>query len=118
MASPQSRYSATVTWNPPPKSSWNGFITKYQVKVDAEDKIYHAEYDVKVDDISHDKMEYPISKLSPGTKYSVTVTAFTSVGHGNLSDPPSIFTTHGLGMCLTQFVLCIVLNMCTWCSLS
>ena len=117
MALPQSKYSATVTWNPPPKSSWNGFIRKYEVKVedfscDAPAKYSCNEgYEVEVDGISHDKMEYAISDLSPGTEYSVQVSACTSVGPGKWSDPYK-FTTHESGMFLTQSVF-VTLFYCT-----
>ena len=113
VAIPQSKYSATVTWNPPPKSSWNGFIRKYEVKV--EDLSFDApaksscneEYEVEVDGIYHYKMEYTISDLSPGTEYSVQVSAYTSAGLGKWSDPYKL-TTHESGMFLTQssFVDC------------
>ena len=110
VALPQSKYSAIVTWNPPPKSSWNGFIRKYGVKVedlscDAQAKSScNEEYEVEVDGISHDKMEYPISNLSPGTEYSVQVSAYTSAGPGKWSDPYKC-TTQESGMFLTQSVL-------------
>ena len=110
---PQSKDSATVTWNPPPKSSWNGFIRKYEVKV--EDVFSGAPANsscVEVAGISHDKMEYAISDLSPGTEYSVQVSACTSAGSGKWSDPPSKFTTDESGMFLTQSVL-ITLVDCT-----
>ena len=117
VALPLSKYSAIVTWNPPPKSSWNGFIRKYEVKVediscDAPAKSScNKKYEVEVDGISHDKMECPISNLSPGTEYSVQVTACTSAGPSKWSDPYK-FTTHESGMFLTQSVL-ITLVDCT-----
>ena len=104
MALPQSKYSAIVTWNPPPRTSWNGFIRKYEVNVegvscDAPAKSSrNKKYEVK------DKMEYVISNLSPGTEYSVQVSACTSAGPGKWSDPYK-FTTHASGMFLTQSVL-------------
>ena len=117
MALLHSKYSATVTWNPPPKSSWNGFIRKYEVKVedfscDAPAKSScNKKYEVNVDGISHDNMEYSISNLSPGTEYSVQVTACTSAGPGKWSDP-YIFTTHESGMFLTQSVFVTIFD-CT-----
>ena len=110
MALPQSKYSATVTWKPPPRSSWNGLITKYKVKVKdvscdpTAKSSCNEKYEVEVDGISHDKMEYSISNLSPGTEYSVQVSACTSAGPGKWSDPYK-FTTHESGMFLTQSVL-------------
>ena len=113
VAFPQSNYSATVTWNPPPKSSWNGFIMKYEVKVEdlSCGEPAKSSY-VEVAGISHDKMEHALSNLSPGTEYSVEVSAHTSVGPGKWSDPPSKFTTPESSMFLTQSVL-ITLVDCT-----
>ena len=110
MALPQSKYATTVAWNAPPKSSWNGFIRKYQVIVkdiscDAPAKSScREEYEVNVDGISHNMMEYPISNLSPATEYSIQVSACTSAGHGKWSDPYK-FTTHESGMFLTQVLI-------------
>ena len=117
MAFFQSKYSAIVTWNPPPKSSWNGFIRKYEIKVEdiscypPAKSSCNKKYEVEVEATSHDKMECPISNLSPGTEYSVQVTACTSVGPGKWSDPYK-FTTHESGMFLTQSVF-ITLVDCT-----
>ena len=99
----QSKHSVTVTWNPPPKSSWNGFIRKYEVKVEyiscdpPAKSSCNEKYEV--DGISHDKMEYLISNLSPGTEYSLQVSACTSAGPGKWSDPYK-FTTYESGMFL------------------
>ena len=111
MALPRSKYSAIVTWNPPPKSSWNGIIRIYEVKVEDVTCDAPAKYEVNVIGISHDKMECPISNLSPGTEYSVQVSACTSAGPGKWSDPYN-FTTHEAGMFLTQSVLIIIVD-CT-----
>ena len=116
MALPQSKNSAIVT-NSPPKSSLNGFIRKYEVKVedvssDAPAKSScNKKNEVKVDGIPLDKMECPISNLSPVTEYSAQVSACTSAGPGKWSDPYK-FTTHESGMFLTQSVL-ITLVDCT-----
>ena len=113
MALPHSKDSATVTWNPPPSSSWNGYIRRYEVKVEDFSCGAPAKSSyVEEADISHDKMKHAISDLSPGTEYSVQVSACTSVGHGKWSDPPSKFTTDESGMFLTQSVL-ITLVDCT-----
>ena len=117
VALPQSKYSAIVTWNPPPKSSWNGFIRKYEVKVEdvscdpTAKSSCNKKYEVTVDGISHDKMEYAISNLSPGKEYAVQVSACTSAGPGKWSDPYK-FTTQESGMFLTQSVLIILVD-CT-----
>ena len=102
MALPQSKYSAIVTWNPPPKSSWNGFIRKYKVKVECDSCDAPAKSSCIEKYVVKDKMEYPISNLSPGTEYSVQVSACTSAGPGKWSDPYK-FTTHESGMFLISF---------------
>ena len=100
MALPQSKYSATGTWNP---------VKVKDVSCDPTAKSScNEKYEVEVDGISHDNMEYPISKLSPGTECSVQVSACTSAGPGKWSDP----TTHESGMFLIQSVF-ISLVDCT-----
>ena len=94
----QSSWSVSVTWDPPPKSSWNGFIKDYAVtlKVNGIPR-----------DVSSNKRKCFIDDLSPGTEYSVQVAACTLAGPGKWSDPYK-FTTHESGMFLTQSLFVLI----------
>ena len=105
----QSSCSVRVTWDPPPKSSWNGFIKEYAVTL----KVNGFPHDV----FSSNERKCFIDDLSPGTEYSVQVAACTSAGPGKWSDP-SKFTTHESGMFLTQSLLVTLFDINTWYSLS
>ena len=82
--------SASVTWTPLPKSSLNGKLTKYAVKLKEHDTNNSTVHDTI-------KEKIKIVDLMPFTRYSVQVAACNSEGDGPVS-PHVHFTTPPSGI--------------------
>ena len=70
----------TFHWNPPPEASTNGLITHYSLTCNSSLEEMTSGVTLEV------------TSFSPGTWYSCTISASTSVGEGPPSDPLIILT--------------------------
>ena len=82
------RRTIRVNWNPPPTNQRNGIITKYTLYWNGNK-------------VSLNSLQYVITGLSPYTRYTLSVSASTSVGMGPRSTAIIVRTLED-GECITD----------------
>ncbi|EEB12183.1 down syndrome cell adhesion molecule, putative, partial [Pediculus humanus corporis] len=112
-----------VSWDSPPKNTWNGNLLGYYVGY-KENLLYHVttsilnssskyinNYNFKtVDKISEFEEEIILEKLNKYTTYSIIVQAFNSKGSGPASEPILIRTKEDVPSSSPENIICKTLS--------